>query len=104
MAPEGRRVAAGMGEAMKPLMPFELRAQVDFLDLLQSVEPPTEKWEAIIHRLVGLKYVKQAWIDHTCVIEVHLQTSNFQAAERRLKKVIEKATRIVASYNNGKTA
>lgn len=81
-------------------MLYEIRAQVDFLAVLQ--ESPlldrSDKWDSAMDRVRKLKYVDEAWIDHTCIISVSTETGNARVADKRINDVITKATRIIHSY------
>lgn len=81
-------------------MIYEIRAQVDFLDVLRELPllKRSDDWAGAVERIRKLKFVDDAWIDHTCLISISTETSNARTAERRIKSVIAKATRILASY------
>lgn len=85
---------------MKTKMTYEIRAQIDFLDMLRETAlfNQSDKWTSAMERVRKLKYVDDAWIDHTCLISVSAETPNARVAERRIKDVIEKVTRILGSY------
>jgi hypothetical protein len=81
-------------------MVYEIRAQVDFLDVLRELPliDRSDDWTTAMERVRKLKFVDDAWIDHTCLISISTETSNALVAERRIKDVITKATNILASY------
>lgn len=85
----------------KTKMRVEIRAQVDFLEVLQALpllSRESEVWARAMERVRKLKYVHDAWIDHTCLIEISTETGDAAVAKRRIASVIEKATRILESY------
>lgn len=83
-----------------PRMIFEIRAQVDFLELLQSsaLLQRSDKWTSAMERVRKLKFVDDAWIDHTCLISISTETARFDVARRRIESTMRKARRIILSY------
>lgn len=79
-------------------MYYEIRVSIDFLDLLREVDPASDDYERIEYRLRGLKYVTEAWIDHFCVVQAGLETSNWKVAERRIRELLGKIERLIRRY------
>lgn len=79
-------------------MYWEIRVAIDFLDLLQAVNPASDDYERIEIRLRGLKYVESAWIDHWCIVNAHLETADSKVADRRIKELMGKIERLVNRY------
>lgn len=76
----------------------EWRAVVDFLPELQAHNVPPERWNNVTDAIVRLRYVKSAWIDHTCIVEVETETDRATVAARRLESVKCKIRRILYRY------
>jgi hypothetical protein len=79
-------------------MYYEIHVQIDFLDLLQEVNPDSDDYEMIEIRLRGLKYVESAWIDHSCGVKARLETDNWRVAEKRIKDLLGKTERLIRRY------
>jgi hypothetical protein len=77
-------------------MVHEVRANIDFLDDLGDIEHT--RYEAIERRLVQLKYVTEAWIDHSCIVVAGFETPRFDVAERRLAVLKGKVSRLLNRY------
>lgn len=79
-------------------MHYEIRVAIDFLDLLQEVNPDSDDYGKIETRLEKLKYVECAWIDHSCIVQAGLETGNLKVAERRIRELLGKIERLIRRY------
>lgn len=79
-------------------MHYEFRAHVDFLDLLQEVNPSSDDYGKIAARIRKLKYVQDVWIDHMCIIVLGLETNSATVAERRIHCLLGQVERLIRRY------
>ncbi len=80
------------------MITHDVRSCMDFLDDFRELDIHRDYWEAVERALLKLKYVERAWIDHTCLIETHLETDRFDVAGRRVEEIKKKARRVLERY------
>lgn len=84
---------------MRTQFVHEWRATLDFLPMLQSTGANRYKdWRRIEQAIARLRYVKEAWIDHTCIVVLEFETQSADAAARRLRAFKPKLARILKRY------
>jgi hypothetical protein len=82
----------------EPVMEYDIMVLIDYLTLLQKVNPNAKDCTGIETRLAKLKYVTAAWINHRCVVTANLETSDVVVADRRIKELMGKIERLINRY------
>src|SRR4029077_4971835 len=75
---------------------YKFSAEIDFLNILQGSDfrVDGQVWAHAMDRVRKIKYVDPNF-DDACAIRICTNTANPQLAERRVRSVIAKATRIL---------
>lgn len=79
-------------------MEFEIKANIGFTDDFYNSSISVEDWETVENDIMDLPFVHIAWINHSCIVELHLETEDFDLAKERVYDTMVKVSKILDKY------